>query len=565
MKHLFYTILLVTSLGIAGAIWNPALVQQGADLIGLKLPQNSADSTGNAPDEDQLAQFLAQYPFARNQNNAETVSTGAIPLAVIPEPAPPPIPSVYTAMPAVNSVPAPQPASEPISPAYSSSWEHSRWNGEVTAPVTDWSGPSQPYQEPVPVPQQSIYVAPPANNPPPSTPNAFAPSQETFPVVNDPSPVGFEQTRYMPPVTQPILPPHGTLQTPAVLIEDVPVYGTEMVARVGTQVILMGDILPKLRRAAQALIAENFKRMSEEDRAKVAPGEVEQVINMFIESHYPEFLQEQILVALVFNDYAISKSKAEKDFLNEKMGEEFDRAEIPELMKEFNVDNVAALKKYLETQLGSSLDRERRLWIREQIVRQWIGLSVQRATGECTADEMREFYEQNKEMFTSSAKVRWQEMVVLLSHYGTEQEALNKIRWMGNQVAGGAPFEEIAKAHSDGFTASKGGVWDWTEKGSLTSAALEQAMFSQPIGQLSSAIIRSDKGLHIIRVLERKEVNVVSFVEAQGTIREKIRNQRVQRYQAEYFSDLRRRFPAVVVKERIDFNVNSPRTANTAW
>jgi parvulin-like peptidyl-prolyl isomerase len=80
---------------------------------------------------------------------------------------------------------------------------------------------------------------------------------------------------------------------------------------------------------------------------------------------------------------------------------------------------------------------------------------------------------------------------------------------------------------------------------------------------LSPAIIESGKGLHIVRVLERQESKVVPFIEAQFTIREKIRNQRAQRYQDEYFSELRRRFPTMIIKERIDFNVNGPRTANS--
>jgi parvulin-like peptidyl-prolyl isomerase len=165
-------------------------------------------------------------------------------------------------------------------------------------------------------------------------------------------------------------------------------------------------------------------------------------------------------------------------------------------------------------------------------------------------------------MFTSTAKARWQEMVVLLSKHNTEQEAFNKISWMGNQVASGAPFEKIAEANSDGFTASKGGVWDWTTREDLASPELVQAIFTQPRGQLSPAIIRSDNGLHIIRVLERQEVKVVPFVEAQGTIRDEIKKQRGQRYQNEYFADLRRRFPTQIIKQRIDFNANNLRTAN---
>jgi hypothetical protein len=311
----------------------------------------------------------------------------------------------------------------------------------------------------------------------------------------------------------------------------------------------MGDILPRLRREAQRIINENIKNMPEEEKAKVTPQEIEQFTKMFIERNYPGALQEQISFALVYNDYDMARDNASKNMFNERLGDEFERVEIPEMMKEFGIDNRAALGRYLEEKFGSSLEKEKRLWIQGQIVRQWMSMSVQQATLECTHDEMIDFYEKNRSMFTSAAKVRWQEMVVLLSKHHTEQEAWTKIQWMGNQVANGAPFAEITKVNSDGYTASEGGVWDWTTRGSLTSAELEQAVFTQPIGQLSPAIIRSDRGLHIVKVLERQEAKVVPFVEAQVTIREKIKNQRTQRYQDEYLTDLRRRIPVVIMNK----------------
>ena len=522
----------VASVGTVAAIMNPSLIQQGAALVGLKPSQNSADPIEKGSGEDQLSQFLAQYPFANNRDNG-VVPTTNVPMVVIPEPTPP----VYTAP------PSPPP------------WDNSNWDGAVSEPIAvsapDWSGPAQIYYDP---PTQDVL--------PPQSVYATAPQEDMFPVVNE-VPV-YSQTNYVPSPTPPIQqpPPSVAFQPPAMQIESVPIHGTETVARVGTQVILMGDVLPKLRRAALRMITESIKNMPEEVRATITPEEIEQQKHMIIERNYPDVLEERIVFDLVYNDYGLSQDRASKTGFNDKMGEEFDRHEIPEMMKEFNVENVAALKRFLEEQLGSSLEKERRLWIREQIARQWIGMSMQRATGECTQDEMMDFYERNKAMFTSTAQVRWQEMVVLLSSHQTEEEAWNKIRWMGNQVANGAPFEEIVKANSDGFTASEGGVWDWTTKGSLTSVELEQAIFSQPKGQLSPAIIRSDRGLHIVRVLERQESTVVPFATAQGTIREKIKNQRVQRYQAEYFAELRRRFPTEIVKDRIDFNVNGPRTAN---
>lgn len=524
MKYFFYTILLVASLGGIVAIVNPPLIRQGAALIGLDLPLNPPAPEDELSEEDQLAKFLAQYPFADSQDST-VVSAMHVPMVVIPEPAPQQISPVY-------ATPAPPQA-----------WNQSHWNGASTTPIDpppaieDWSGPSQPYQ--APAPQQSVYIV--------------APQENIAPVVQDvPS---FERTSYAP--HSPVPPLESMMpQTPGVLVEDVPVYGTEMVARVGTQVILMGDILPKLRRLALHVVSENLKIMSDEKREKITQQEIEQITNIVISQSYPEVLQEQIIFALVYNDYEFSQDKTSKSVFYDRIGEEFERVEIPEMMNEFKVTNLAELKKYLEEQLGSSLEKEKRQWIREQIVKQWISMSMQRATGDSTHDEMRDFYERNKAMFTSTDKARWQEMVVLLSNHNTEQEAWHKIRWMGNQVAGGAPFEEIVKANSDGFTASNGGVWDWTSKGSLTSAELEQAIFSQPVGQLSPAIIKSNKGLHIIRVLERQESTVVPLVEAQPVIREKIKGQRAQRYQEEYLTDLRRRFPTVVVKDRIDFNVS---------
>jgi hypothetical protein len=282
---------------------------------------------------------------------------------------------------------------------------------------------------------------------------------------------------------------------------------------------------------------------------------------MFAERHYSDVLEEQILFALVYNDFS-NRNREERDFFNERLAEEFDRTEVPEMMREFNVENVAALRRHLEEHLGSSLEKERRLWIREQIARESIRASMQRATGNSTHAEMLEFYENNSAMFTTPARARWQEMVVLLSNHKSKEAAWDKIQWMGNQVVLGASFEKIAELNSEGFTASNGGVWDWTTKGSLAAAEIERAIFSQPVGQLSPSIIVSERGLHIIRVLERRDEEVVPFVEAQVTIRERIRSQRAQRHQEDYFADLRRRFPTVVLRDRIDFDANAVRTAS---
>ena len=612
MKYFFYTILLAASLGTVVAITNPPLVKQGAALLGLDVPQESAEPVDKAAAEDQLSKFLEQsYPSFNVQDN-NVLPAKNLPMAVIPAPVPSPMPPPLTASsptpspsPPTPSPVIPEPVVESAVPPYARSWENpihensqqnispwerdfSPWDGAAATPINasiymppatephpplvspppDWSGPAQAVQDWTPAPQQSVYVVEPS--PPqdvfPAMPNHVAQNSSVPPPHAVPD---FAQTNLaVPPVQTPSF-QHAPISHPPPPVspsvpqtETVPVHGTEMVARVGTQVILMGDILPKLRRLAMRVVAENTKEMSAEDRARITPQEIEEITSMIIASNYPAMLEEQILFTLVHSDYVVSRSRDEIEFFEGKMTEEFNRVEIPEMMKEFNVENVHALRRFLENHLGSSLEKEQRLWIREQIARQWIAMSIPTATVNSTHEEMFEFYEKNQEMFTTPAQVRWQEMVVLFSRHDTEQQAWEKIVWMGNQVAlQGASFEETARRNSEGLTSSEGGIWNWTQRGELTSAELEQAIFAQPVGQLSPNIIRSNRGLHIVRVMERQEAIVVPFVEAQVTIRDRIRRQREQQFQAEYIAELHRRIPMIIVKDRIDFNVNVPRTA----
>ncbi len=62
---------------------------------------------------------------------------------------------------------------------------------------------------------------------------------------------------------------------------------------------------------------------------------------------------------------------------------------------------------------------------------------------------------------------------------------------------------------------------NWTTRGSLRCQAINDALEELQLGQLSK-IIESEKGYHIVRVLERKEAGRTSFVDAQADIRKKL-------------------------------------------
>ena len=113
---------------------------------------------------------------------------------------------------------------------------------------------------------------------------------------------------------------------------------------------------------------------------------------------------------------------------------------------------------------------------------------------------------------------------------------------MGNQVWRGASFAAVAKRRSQGPTASEGGSYDWTSKGSLRSDVLDEAIFTLPAGSLSK-ILTDNEGCHIVRVIERQDEAYIPFAEAQGAIRKKIREERSEAALKEYIDKLRNEFP----------------------
>jgi parvulin-like peptidyl-prolyl isomerase len=133
-------------------------------------------------------------------------------------------------------------------------------------------------------------------------------------------------------------------------------------------------------------------------------------------------------------------------------------------------------------------------------------------------------------------------LTVLFSQFNDKSQAWQTIAAMGNDVLHGFPFDQVAKAHSQGPTADKGGLRDWTTKGALVSKVLDGAIFSLPVGQMS-VILEDTDGYHIVRVIERIDAGMKPFTEAQKDIKKKIKDERSRKSGEEYLEKLRNKTP----------------------
>ncbi|MBS0001750.1 MAG: peptidylprolyl isomerase [Thioalkalivibrio sp.] len=88
----------------------------------------------------------------------------------------------------------------------------------------------------------------------------------------------------------------------------------------------------------------------------------------------------------------------------------------------------------------------------------------------------------------------------------SEREAEAQARSLHSRIREGAPFAELARAHSDDSgSAAQGGELGWLSPGE-TVPAFENAMKELAVGEMS-APVQSPFGWHIIEVLERRETD----------------------------------------------------------
>ncbi len=314
-----------------------------------------------------------------------------------------------------------------------------------------------------------------------------------------------------PPPTPGVAPPAAA---PTQLLSATPV------ANVNGDVILAGDVFP----AVDRVLDERFAKLPDDQRDQVRIQLAKQRLTQLVE------------MQLLYNDAIRNVPEENLPLIEKQLNEQFQEEELPRMMEAAKIESAQEFDEFLRLH-GDSIERAKRRYRHEILARQWLGRQAVKKT-EITHDEMLKYYREHEEDYTFPARARWEQFIVPYSTVSDRQEARRKIAWMGNQVIDGTPFAEIAKAHSGGTAASNGGIRDWTTQGSLVSEELDRALFTLPVGYLSP-IIELERGLSIVRVVERQNAGKTSFLEAQTEIKEKIRKEQRTDDRRGYLDDLR--------------------------
>jgi hypothetical protein len=309
-----------------------------------------------------------------------------------------------------------------------------------------------------------------------------------------------------------------------------------VIAVVGQSPILWGDIEPKIN----SRINDALKQMGRElPESELAPARKQLARGALVQAIQSKMMSECFILDQV-GTQAAEKRREVSEMMHSRARQMFFDNELKGLQEKYETEDLTKLDAILR-ESGSSLRSRQRDFTDMMLGHMYMRSKVEKDP-KVTISEINATYAQEIDSYRHGAKARWEQLSVLFENHPTKQAATEAIKAMGREAYYGGSMQAVARDKSEDPFADEGGVHDWTTEGSLASKALDKQIFSIPINRMSE-IIEDETGLHIVRVLERKEAGVLPLAELQEDIREKIKKRKITASQAKMVDEMQTRVP----------------------
>src|SRR5262245_12550177 len=155
--------------------------------------------------------------------------------------------------------------------------------------------------------------------------------------------------------------------------------------------------------------------------------------------------------------------------------------------------------------------------------------------------EARAWYDAHPEMMKRPEAAHIRQIVVQVAPEAApaaRAAARQKIEEILKSLRGGEDFAALAKRHSEGAEAARGGDGGWISAGSNALPAVERAAMTLKPGQTSD-ILESRRGYHIVQVIERRPAGTLPFEDAKERIVARLKDEERQTKVKAYVATLR--------------------------
>ena len=156
-----------------------------------------------------------------------------------------------------------------------------------------------------------------------------------------------------------------------------------------------------------------------------------------------------------------------------------------------------------------------------------------------TEKEIEEDYKNNIKRYEQQEQVRASQILIKVPKDATPEvnaAATKRAEDAIKEIKAGLSFDEAVKKYSEGANKDKGGDLNFFARGRLPKA-IEEKAFTMKINEITDAI-KTEVGLHILKVTERKEAKVRPLEEVKESIKAMLENRALREARSQLINQL---------------------------
>lgn len=249
----------------------------------------------------------------------------------------------------------------------------------------------------------------------------------------------------------------------------------------------------------------------------------------------PAEIKRKVLDRLIDNKLIEQETK--------KMGIVVSEKEIDNALENIQKENSISRKELVEKLESKGLSLEKyKEQIRRGMEKMMLVNREIKSRVVVNEDELKKYYTENTDFFKIVTEVRIQHILLPIPPNADEakiKDVYEKARELLVKLSNKEDFGKLAKMYSQDTSLDSGGDMGWFKRGEVTPF-LEKVVFSLKVGEVSD-IIRSGLGLHIVKLMDRKEKGVRPFEEVRDEIKDTIYVKKVEKEFKEWSKGLRKK------------------------
>ena len=177
--------------------------------------------------------------------------------------------------------------------------------------------------------------------------------------------------------------------------------------------------------------------------------------------------------------------------------------------------------------------------VREDLLIKRVIETQVRATITVSPQEVAQRLSAQPELVKPGDRTRVSHLLIRITDNRSEDAARAQIQDIRRQLLHGADFSTIAQRSSEDSHAKDGGAMGWVAHGELLPE-LDQALVRLNVGELSEPI-KTSLGFHLLKVEERRPAAVLSAMEANQAVFERLYQEKFQAAFGRWLGDLKQR------------------------